>query len=91
MSYHANGQENHGEHTNQLVPLYASGPGSELFNNHASHIDYVRDRYVDNTDVGHVMHHLWQNEISPLPQPKKYYPDDQRWLGNKPYRYDRVF
>ncbi|MEM9881716.1 MAG: alkaline phosphatase [Planctomycetota bacterium] len=44
------------EHTNELVPLWALGPGSELFADLLSaQIDDRRGRFIDNTDVYHVM------------------------------------
>ena len=46
---------NSGGHSNQLIPLYARGPGSELFQNYATDTDSVRGAYIDNTDVFKVM------------------------------------
>jgi len=44
-------------HTNELVPLWALGPGSEMFSSPSliDGIDPVRGAYVDNTDVFTVM------------------------------------
>ncbi len=59
-----------GEHTNQLIPFYAQGPGAELFEDYADQEDFVRGRYIDNTDMGHVMFDLWTEESFTMPQPK---------------------
>jgi alkaline phosphatase len=42
-------------HTNQLVPLYAVGVGSQQLIERARLIDPVRGRYLDNTDVGRLI------------------------------------
>jgi alkaline phosphatase len=42
-------------HTNQLVPLYAVGVGSQQLVERARLIDPVRGSYLDNTDVGRVI------------------------------------
>jgi alkaline phosphatase len=49
---------NSGDHTNQLVPLYAKGAGAALFANLALRLDPVRGPYLDNTDVFRVMNAL---------------------------------
>lgn len=46
---------NGGGHTNALVPLYATGPGSELFAQYATGTDSVRGAYISNTDIFNVM------------------------------------
>ncbi len=43
------------EHTNELVPLFARGPGAELFAGLVDGIDPTRGAYVDNTDINTVM------------------------------------
>ena len=43
-------------HTNQLVPLFARGAGSELLSAAAIRTDIVRGAYCDNTDVGKTLH-----------------------------------
>ena len=48
---------NSGGHTNALVPLYAIGSGSEVFDRLIIGTDLVRGKYVDNTDIFRVMHH----------------------------------
>ena len=45
-------------HTNSLVPLYAKGIGSELFENYAVNEDSVRGFYIDNTNIAHVIFEL---------------------------------
>jgi alkaline phosphatase len=47
---------NSGGHTNSLVPLYAIGAGSEVFNQLIEGMDLVRGKYVDNTDIFRVMY-----------------------------------
>ncbi len=42
-------------HTNQLVPLYANGPGSETLAQQAESVDPVRGRYIDNTEVARLI------------------------------------
>lgn len=44
-----------GSHSNQLIPLFARGAGSELFAQYALGSDLVRGKYIDNTDVFKVM------------------------------------
>ena len=51
----ANMYFNSGSHTNALVPLYATGPGAELFASLVDGADPVRGAYIDNTDVFTVM------------------------------------
>lgn len=57
-------------HTNQLIPLFSNGAGSELFNEYADEEDFVRGRYVDNTNVAHVCFDLWPEVDSIAPEPK---------------------
>jgi alkaline phosphatase len=52
MEWHSGG------HTNSLVPLYAKGEGSELFEKYAKKEDPVRGKYLDNTDVARVFFKL---------------------------------
>jgi alkaline phosphatase len=59
-----------GDHTNQLIPLYAKGPGSEMLTDYADQEDLVRGRYIDNTDMGHLLFDLWPEPSYTLPQPK---------------------
>lgn len=42
-------------HTNQLVPLFSRGPGSELFHNYVSSLDSGAGPYIDNTDIYNVL------------------------------------
>lgn len=46
VSWHSGG------HTNQLVPFYAKGAGSDVFTQRATSWDQVRGAYLDNTAVG---------------------------------------
>lgn len=54
-----------GSHTNQLVPLYANGPGSEILASWATGVDPVRGAYLDNTDVGQLAFELWGYQDGP--------------------------
>jgi alkaline phosphatase len=42
-------------HTNALVPFFASGPGAGRFSERAVLLDPVRGPYMDNTDIGKVL------------------------------------
>jgi alkaline phosphatase len=53
------------EHTNSLVPLYAIGAGSELFDGYADATDPVRGKYIDNTEIFLVMNS--QITAAPIP------------------------
>jgi len=46
---------NSGDHTNSLIPLFAEGPGSELFAGLVKGFDPKRGEYIDNTDIFRVM------------------------------------
>ncbi len=56
MEWHTNG------HTNQLIPFYAKGAGSEEFRKYAVGIDTIRGSYLDNADLGQAMMQLWWME-----------------------------
>jgi alkaline phosphatase len=47
-------------HTNQLIPFYAKGSGSGLFNLIADEYDYHRGPYITNSEIGIVMFLLWR-------------------------------
>lgn len=49
---------NSGDHTNQLVPLFAKGMGAELFKKVADQADTIRGRYMDNTEIPLVIRSL---------------------------------
>ncbi len=68
MSYDAYGYYGSGEHTNQLVPFFATGPGAEDFYELADQEDFVRGRYIDNTDMAHTMFDLWPVDDTPEPK-----------------------
>lgn len=42
---------NSGDHTNQLIPFYAKGAGSEIFKKLADENDPVKGSYLDNTEI----------------------------------------
>lgn len=46
---------NSGNHTNQLVPLYAKGHSANTFHKAADLEDPVRGKYIDNTDIAHLI------------------------------------
>ncbi len=49
-----------GNHTNQLVPVYAKGPGADAIAARATGTDPVRGAYLDNTDLANVfLDELW--------------------------------
>jgi len=51
------------EHTNQLVPFYAIGAGSEKFIQLADEVDPVRGKYIDNTEIAHVIFELLHKQM----------------------------
>jgi len=54
---------NSGNHTNQLVPVYAIGAGSDAITARATGTDPVRGAYLDNTDLGNiVLEDFWTEE-----------------------------
>jgi len=46
-------------HSNQLVPIFAKGAGSEIFNSLADESDIIRGRYLNNSEIGQAMFMLW--------------------------------
>ncbi|MCQ2958635.1 MAG: alkaline phosphatase [Bacteroidales bacterium] len=48
------------DHTNQLVPFFAKGVGSEIFYSYADEWDYVRGKYLNNSEIGQSMFELWE-------------------------------
>ena len=49
---------NSGDHSNQLVPFFAKGAGSEIFKKVADEKDPVRGAYLDNTEISKVIRTL---------------------------------
>ena len=47
-------------HSNSLIPLYAKGVGSDALSARAVGADPVRGKYVDNTDVFHVIKGIYR-------------------------------
>ncbi len=43
------------KHTNVLIPLFAKGIGSELFDDYAEEIDSLRGYFIQNSEIGQVM------------------------------------
>ena len=50
---------NSGDHTKQLVPLFARGAGASLFTGAVVGNDPVRGDFVDNTSIAAVVEQLW--------------------------------
>lgn len=50
------------DHTNQLVPFFAKGVGSEIFYSYADEWDYVRGKYLNNSEIGQSMFELWNGQ-----------------------------
>ena len=48
-------QFNTGDHTNQLIPLFAKGSAARALRSAATGIDPVRGAYLDNTDIPKVV------------------------------------
>lgn len=46
------------DHTNQLVPIFAKGPGVDLFEKYAVGSDPIRGAYLDNTDIHRIIQEL---------------------------------
>lgn len=57
-------------HTNQLIPFFAKGLGSSLFNEYADEEDYLRGRFIDNTNIAQVCFDLWPEATFQAPEPK---------------------
>ncbi len=49
-----------GGHTRQLIPFYAKGAGSELYETVADETDFAYGHYIDNSEMGEVMFDLWE-------------------------------
>lgn len=54
-----------GNHTNQLVPVFAKGAGSDLLGSYAVGTDPVRGAYLDNVDIARVAFESWGFEDAP--------------------------
>ncbi len=44
------------KHTNVLIPLYAKGVGSDLFDDYADEIDSLRGYFIQNSEIGQIMY-----------------------------------
>ncbi len=65
MSSYTDAQWNSGDHTNQLVPLYAVGAGAKELRDAATMTDPVRGVYLDNTVLGTlVLEQFWNPEFA---------------------------
>jgi alkaline phosphatase len=54
-----------GNHTNQLVPLFAKGAGADRLAATATGVDPVRGAYLDNTDLANTLFAAWGREDAP--------------------------
>lgn len=50
---------NSNNHTNSLVPLYAKGAGSELYNVFADEQDMIRGPFIQNAEISQLIFFLW--------------------------------
>jgi alkaline phosphatase len=53
---------NSGSHTNCLVPVYAKGVAVRLLNKLADQQDPVRGAYIDNAEIGALLHAVIPND-----------------------------
>jgi hypothetical protein len=51
-----------GDHSNQLVPFFAKGAGSEVFNSYADEQDFVRGKFITNAEIGQALFYLWDGK-----------------------------
>ncbi len=49
-------------HTNSLIPFYAKGQGSQMFNYEVDGLDPVFGKFIDNSDVGKVLINFYQTK-----------------------------
>ncbi|RJP23323.1 MAG: hypothetical protein C4527_20450 [Candidatus Omnitrophota bacterium] len=60
------GMEWHSDkHTNQLVPLFLKGVGSDLITKVVVGVDEKYGAYVDNTAIAHSLRSLWESSLPP--------------------------
>ena len=52
----------HDGHTNQLVPFFAKGAGSNIFHLFADEMDMQRGPYINNTEIAQAIFLLWGME-----------------------------
>ncbi|ADJ26606.1 Alkaline phosphatase [Dehalogenimonas lykanthroporepellens BL-DC-9] len=48
-----------GDHTNQLIPFFATGKGHQLVRAYLDETDPVRGKYLDNSNIGKLMFDIW--------------------------------
>ena len=74
-----------GEHTNQVVPFFFKGAGSEDIKAKATGTDPVRGKYIDNTDVANLIIQDWwfANDSKPEDEGETK-PEDQDNTGTTP-------
>lgn len=49
-------------HTNQLVPLFAKGVGAQALTRYADEWDFVRGKYLNNSEISQTLFELWGGE-----------------------------
>ncbi len=79
-----------GGHTNQLIPFYAKGAGADLLRKYADEEDYLRGRYLNNTELGQAMFKLWRDHIGVMnsaPVVNKHI-EDQKAIVNETFTFD---
>ncbi|MBD3384667.1 T9SS type A sorting domain-containing protein [candidate division KSB1 bacterium] len=59
-----------GDHTNQLIPLFARGAGSDILDTHADEFDVKRGTYLTNSEIGQTMMTLWPDPATYMVPPK---------------------
>lgn len=50
-----------GDHSNSLIPFFAKGPGTQLYQLFADEVDPVRGRFITNTEIAQAMFLLWDD------------------------------
>ena len=58
-------------HTNQLIPVYTKGTGSQILASYADHFDYYRGKYMDNTEIARSVFSMFENLPNIDPDIKK--------------------
>ena len=52
---------NSNNHTNVLIPLYAKGSNSELFDDYADELDSLRGYFIQNSEIGQILFRIINN------------------------------
>ena len=59
----------HDFHTNQLVPLFVKGVGTEVFLQKANKTDPLWGAYLDNIDISQAIREIWANSKASIESP----------------------